>query len=88
MHRHRVADLAGGDQVAQLHQRREEEVVLEDAQRRARRVARREHALGALEVARQRLLHLHVAAGLEHLLDDLGVRGRRHEHVDDVGVER
>ena len=52
------------------------------------RGGRGQHAVGVLEVAGQRLLHLHVAAGLEHPADDLAVGRRGHEHVDDVGVDR
>jgi hypothetical protein len=88
VHRHRVADLAAGDEVAHLHQRREEQVVLEHAQRCPRRVARRKHALRTLEITREGLLHLDVVTGGEDLLDDLGMQRCRHQHVDDVRVDR
>ena len=84
----RCADLAGVDDLAQLHERGVEDVVLEDAEHHSVAPRRVDDPGAVFEAARDRLLQLHGASRVEHPDRDVGVSRSGNEHVDDIGIDR
>ena len=88
MEARRFTDRAGVDDLLESLQRLVEQEVLHDAEHPLIALRGVEHAIRVCKRARHRLLHVHMEARVEDLLDDRRVARGRRQDLDDVEVLR
>ena len=83
----RIPDLAGPDHLFELHQRREEQVVLKHAEDSPGAAGSSDHPITLFETPGDRFLHLDMESGVKDPNRDFAVGRSGYEDVDDIGVD-